>query len=206
MTGRLADVVSWLYLATATLRRYEAEGRKAEDLPLVHWAMEYSLSQIQAAFAGVLQNLPLPIVLRLPLLWAWRLNPIAHAPTDQLGANVAQLLQTPGHGRDRLTADIHIPSDRTEPLGRLEHAFVLNHQAAPFLKKIKAAVAAGVLPKERPERLAHAALEVNVISRSEFELIQTAREARVDAVQVDAFSLEEYMKRDQAVAVVDVSI
>jgi acyl-CoA dehydrogenase len=71
----------------------------------------------------------------------------------------------------------------------LEHGFYLSHQAAPILKKIKAATVAGQLPQERPERLAHAALENGVISRNEFELIQMAREALVDAVQVDAFDL-----------------
>ncbi|HEY9646906.1 MAG TPA: acyl-CoA dehydrogenase, partial [Chroococcidiopsis sp.] len=32
LTGRFADVLSWLYLGTATLRRFEAEGRNPDDL------------------------------------------------------------------------------------------------------------------------------------------------------------------------------
>ncbi len=189
ITGRLADAVSWLYLGTATLRRFEAEGRQAEDLALVDWALQYSLSQVQQAFEGILANLPLPAIVRLPLLWIWRSNPIAHAPNDDLGHAIAQRLQTPGEGRDRLTAGIYMPTSELEALGRLEHAFYLSHQAAPILKKIKAATMAGQLPQERPERLAHAALENGVISRNEFELIQMARETLVDAVQVDAFDL-----------------
>jgi acyl-CoA dehydrogenase len=192
LTGRLADVVAWLYLGTATLQRFEAEGRQADDLPFVHWALQYSLYNIQQAFEGIWANLPLPALLRRPLLWLWRLNPIEQMPSDALAGAIAKQLQTPGAVRDRLTANIHLPSDRTEALGRLEYAFELSHQAAPCLKKIKAAVAAGKLLQERPERLAHAALENDIISRTEFELIQLAQEVRIDTVQVDAFSLEDY--------------
>jgi acyl-CoA dehydrogenase len=189
ITGRLADAVSWLYLGTATLRRFEAEGRQATDLPLVDWALQYSLSQVQQAFEGILSNLPLPAIMRLPLLWIWRSNPIGQAPNDELGHQIAALLQLPGAGRDRLTAGIYMPTSELEALGRLEHAFDRGHQVAPILKRIKAASAAGQLPQERPERLAHVALEHEVISRHEFELILLAREAVVDAVQVDAFDL-----------------
>jgi acyl-CoA dehydrogenase len=189
ITGRLADAVSWLYLGTATLRRFEAEGRQAADLPLVDWALQYSLSQVQQAFEGLLANLPLPAIVRLPLLWIWRSNPIGHLPNDDLGHQIAQRLQTPGAARDRLTAGIYMPTSELEALGRLEHAFDRSHQVAPILKRIKAASAAGQLPRSRPERLAHVALENAVISRHEFELILLARDALVDAVQVDAFDL-----------------
>lgn len=114
-------------------------------------------------------------------------------PSDQLSGTIAKQLQTPGEVRNQLTANIHLPHDRSEALGRLEYAFDLTHQAAPLLKQIKAAVVAGKLPQERPDRLAHAALENGIISRSEFELIQLAQEVRVDTVQVDAFSLENYL-------------
>jgi acyl-CoA dehydrogenase len=189
ITGRLADAVSWLYLGTATLRRFEAEGRQAEDLPLVDWAVQYSLSQVQHAFEGLLANLPLPAIVRLPLLWIWRSNPISGLPNDDRGHAIAQRLQTPGAARDRLTDGIYMPTSEMEALGRLEHACDRRHQVEPILKRIKAAITAGQLPQERPDRVAHAALENAVISRHEFELIQLAQEAVIDAVQVDAFDL-----------------
>ena len=40
LTGRLADMLSWLYLGSATLWRYEAEGKDAEILPVIHWVMQ----------------------------------------------------------------------------------------------------------------------------------------------------------------------
>jgi acyl-CoA dehydrogenase len=195
LTGRFADVLSWLYLGSATLRRYEAEGRQAADLPLVHWVMQYALAQIQEAFDGIFQNMPVPIlgtILRYPIAAWWRLNPIATLPDDRLSHLIAQSLQTPGVDRDRLTAGIYIPADINQSLGRLEQAFLLSVEAEPILQVIKNASRAGQLPMDKPEQLVEIALERGVIKTTEAELVKRSIAARKDAVQVDAFTLEEY--------------
>ncbi len=196
LAGRFADILSWMYLGTATLRRFEAEGCKSEDLPFVHWVLQYALAQIQQAFEGIFSNLPVPVLGRLfrgPVAWWWRLNSIGSLPSDQLGSQIARSLQTPGQQRDRLTADIYIPSALDETLGRLEAAFLLSSQAEPILKTIKAASRAG-MPQQRPDRLIAAALEAGVISKEQAELIRQAECDRHDAVQVDAFTVEEYQQ------------
>jgi acyl-CoA dehydrogenase len=197
LTGRLADILSWLYLGTATLRRYEAEGCQSEDLPFVHWAMQYAFAQIQQAFEGIFCNLPVPILdtlLRGPIAGWWRLNPVGTMPSDDLGSQVAHCLQTPGAHRDRLTSGIHIPVDSTEALGRLEHAFRLSISAESILQKIKTAAQAGKLPPQKPEHLLTVALDAGILTGEEFELIREADLARNDAIQVDAFMLNEYQK------------
>ncbi len=196
LTGRFADILSWMYLGTATLRRFEAEGCKSEDLPFVHWVLQYALAQIQQAFEAIFSNLPVPVLGRLlrgPVAWWWRLNSIGSLPSDQLGSQIARSLQTPGQQRDRLTADIYIPSALDETLGRLEAAFLLSSQAGPILKTIKAASRVG-MPQQRPDHLIAAALEAGVISKEQAELIRQAECDRHDAVQVDAFTVEEYQQ------------
>ncbi|MDB5986734.1 MAG: acyl-CoA dehydrogenase, partial [Nevskia sp.] len=42
LTGRYADALAWQILAIGALRRWEADGRKAEDLPLVHYSVQYA--------------------------------------------------------------------------------------------------------------------------------------------------------------------
>jgi acyl-CoA dehydrogenase len=191
LTGRFADILSWMYLGSATLRRFEAEGRKLEDLPFVHWAMQYAFAQIQQGFEGILNNLP---VLRELVAWWWRLNPIGTLPSDRLGSQIAQILQTPGRQRDQLTEDVYIPCDPNEALGRLERAFLLSSQVEPVLKTIKAAIRAGKLPQQKPERLIAAALEAGIINEKEAQLIREAEVALNDAIGVDAFTLEEYQQ------------
>ncbi len=200
LTGRFADVLSWLYLGTSTLRRFEAEGRNSEDLPLVDWAMQYAFAQIQTAFEGIFSNMDVPVIgslLRGPVLLWWRLNPIGTLPSDRLGSQVAQSLQKPGQLRDRLTAGIHVPTDKQQALGRIESAFELAHQAEPVIQKIKAASRNGQIPSGKPEQLLEFAYQAGIISEAETTLVCEAEFARNDAIQVDAFTFEEYQQPPQ---------
>lgn len=200
LTGRFADLLCWLYLGTATLRRFEAEGRPAEDLPLVDWAMQYAFAQMQQAFEGIFSNL-LPPLLRGPILIWVRLNPIGTLPADRLGSQVAQSLQKPSQGRDRLTAGIYLPSEEQQALGRLEQAFTLVHQADPILKTIKAAVRNRQLAPGKPEQVGQAAYEAGLINETEWALVQEAERLRNDAIQVDAFTFEDYQRGKELVDV-----
>lgn len=195
LTGRFADIFSWMYLASATLRRFEAEGRRAEDLPFFHWSMQYALARIQEGFDGLFQNMKVPgltWLLRGPVaLWS-RINTIGKAPSDTIGQQVAQLMQVPGEQRERLVAGTYLPNDKTEALGRLENAFHLAVQSDAIARKIYAAVKAGQLPKDRPAKLVRQAAEGGVITADEARRIQEAEAARQDAIQVDSFTQEVY--------------
>ncbi len=192
LTGRFADMLSWLYLGSATLRRFAAEGHPEADLPFVHWAMQYSLAQIQLALEGILDNLPLPAVIRVPLLSWCRLNSIASPPTDTLGSQIAKSLQTFGSDRDRLTSGIYIPTDPNEALGRLENAFSLSDQAEVIFQKLKVAMRSGQILNikldHNLEQVITLALSANIISEAEANLLRNTELARNDAVQVDAFA------------------
>ena len=61
-------------------------------------------------------------------------------------------------------------------------------------RKIKRAVRERRLPKGRPAALLDAALEAGVLDAKEVELVREAEAAREDAIQVDSFTLEEYLK------------
>ena len=85
LTGRFADIFSWMFRAVATLRRFEADGRPPEDLPLVRWSMSYALSEIQASFEQIYANLEIPgltWLMRGPLGLFSRMNPISSRPDD----------------------------------------------------------------------------------------------------------------------------
>ena len=203
LTGRFADIFSWMYLAAATLRRFEAEGRRKEDLPFFHWAMQYAMARIQEAFDGLFKNMRVPGLtwfVRGPVaLWS-RLNSLGVEPSDAVGQQVAKLMQTPGKQRDRLTEGCYLPQDKEQALGRLENAFVLAVQGDAIAKKIYKAVKAKQLPKDRPAKLVPKAVEAGIITTDEAQLIQQAEAARWDAIQVDSFDLDEYKRHYQELA------
>jgi acyl-CoA dehydrogenase len=195
LTGRFADALSWMYLALCALRRYEAEGRRAEDLPLVQWGCETSLAQVQAAFEGIRQNFDVPVLgflLRGPAaLWS-RLNPVGAPPSDRLGKRIARLITTPGPVRDRLAEDVYVPTDAHGSC--IERAFRLRFAAAPAIDKVREASRTRRLAGGPPESLLDAAVEASVLTRAEADLVREAAAAREDAVQVDTFTEEEYRR------------
>ena len=196
LTGRFADVFSWMYLGSAVLRRFEAEGRRREDLPLLHWSMMDAFARIQDALEGILQNLDVPLLgmlLRGPVAAFARWNRIGRRPDDRLAGEVARILQTPGAQRDALTSGIYMPDDASQGLGRLEHAFELSFQAEGVTRKIKSAVRKRQLPKSDPATLVGDAVKAGLITAQEAELVAAAEAARDDAIQVDSLTRDEYM-------------
>lgn len=195
LTGRFADILSWMYLGVATLRRFEAEGQKKEDLPFVRWAMQHSLAQIQQAFEGIFANMSVPFlgaILQGPVAFWWRLNPIGTPPSDYIGSQIARSIQEPGTRRDSLTQQIYVPLEPTEALGRLERAFVLCYKAELVYKKIKEASRNNQLPVDKPEQLLEKAAEEKIISLEELNLVREAEEIRQEVIQVDAFNLDDW--------------
>ncbi|KAA3609536.1 MAG: acyl-CoA dehydrogenase [Planctomycetota bacterium] len=197
LTGRFSDIFSWMYLGTAVVRRFEAEGRRKEDEAFFHWSMQYAMARIQEGFDGLYRNLDvrgLGLVFRGPVAWWSRLNSLGGGPSDLLGHKVSRALQTPGEQRDAISYGMYLPEDPEEAMGRMEHAFRLCYEAESVIRKIKAAIRSKQLPREAPLSLVPKALESGIISALEAELVQKAEAARQDAIQVDSFTLEEYME------------
>lgn len=199
LTGRFADVLSWMYIGTAVLRRYEAEGRPKEDLPFVHFTMNHSLYEIQKAFDGIFGNLPVPGLGWLfagPLrIWS-NVNALAGEANDKHTHKIASLILTDSPQRLRHTEGIYMPSNTSEQLGLLEEAFRVVKRAEGVDKIVRAAVKAKTLAKAKGNALYDAALEKGVISAEDRALLARADELRTAAIQVDDFSQEEYLTRN----------
>jgi acyl-CoA dehydrogenase len=196
LTGRYADILSWMYIGTSILRRYEAEGRRKEDLPFVHFAMNHSLYEIQKAFDGIFANLPVPGLswfFRGPLRMWSNLNALAGEANDQHTHKIATLILTDSEQRLRHTAGIYIPPNTSEHLGLLEETFRVVKRAEAADRKVRAAIKEKTLPKLKGAPAYQAALEKNVITKEEHADLVRAEELRTQAIQVDDFSQEEYL-------------
>ena len=199
ITGRFADILSWMYLGTAVLTRFEKEGRPEEQEAFLHWSMQYAFAQMQEAFEGLFENLKVPgltwLLRGVVAPWS-RLNTIGEMPDDELGGALARAIQEKDGAREWLTEDLYVPEEDTDqPLGQLEHAFRLSRDAYHVGQKIKDAIREGTLPKQRPHQLLDAAVEQGVITDDERDLVHRADEARERYIQVDEFDLEEYRQR-----------
>lgn len=191
LSGHLADVLSWIYLGTCVLKRFEAEGRREEDLEIVRWSLDHALARVEEGFSEATRNFPVPVVGRLLALHArtWgRINPIGLPPREAGAASVARILLQPGLLRERLVAGTHVPPDPSRHLARLERAFDLAARSAGVADRIKAAMRRGDLPRGEPSDAAVLAVEKGVISADDAALLRDAEDARRDVVQVDSFA------------------
>lgn len=195
ITGRYADILAYMYMATSVLRRFEAEGRREEDLPFVHYNLKMCMAEIQKGFDGIFDNLKVPGLRWFFKGWlgAWsRINSIGSQASDGWSHAIASAMQKEGSLRDRLTQGIFLPTKEGEQLARLENAFIISLRSEAAEKKVKRAIRDGLLPKKKITLLLDEARNKNVISDEEYKLIQQADTVRYDAILVDDFTEEEY--------------
>jgi len=188
ISGRFADVLSYLYLCSCALKHFENQGAQTDDLPLLHWACQHSLHRAQQSLLAVFWLLPsrIPAVLLRAALFPLG-KPYA-PPQDWLVGQLAHLLLTDNPARDRLTAGIYINNDPNDSTGRIETAFNAVLQAAPIETKLRLAQKQGLLNKGIVESILKEALSKNIITAAEAELIKQAEQARLIAISVDDFA------------------
>ncbi|ARP94934.1 acyl-CoA dehydrogenase [Bordetella genomosp. 13] len=201
LSARLGDMLSQLYLASAVLKRYEDQGRPAEDAPLAHWAMQDALYRLQQAARGVLDNLPqrgMAALLRVAL-FPWGL-PQAE-PRDALGQQVAQLLIAPGAARNRLTAGCYLPDSVDEPVGALEQALAATIAAEPAEARLREVEKRGALdgdPRANVRDMAEAARSAGLLSDEDYRLLRQRDALRDRVVRVDDFPFDLGAEREAA--------
>ena len=143
ISGRLGDVLSMLYLVSATLKRYEDQGRIREDLPLVRWAVRDALYNAQQAIDGILSNFPVKPLARF-LRWAiFPMGMSFRPPLDSRNHECAKIALAPGAARDRLTAGMFVPKNEADATGQLEAAFLATIACEAIDEKLRKAVKKG---------------------------------------------------------------
>ena len=196
LSARLGDILSQLYLGSATLKRFESEGSHAEDLPLVHWGMQDSLRQTEVAIDEFLANFPNPVIGRLLRVVLMPFGRIRRAPNDKLDSQVAHILQTPSETRSRIGRGQYLEATEYNPVGKIEKALEVILQAEPLFDK----VCKETHQKRATLRLdlvAQLGLEKGILTQEEADLLTSAEEHRLYTINVDDFSPEELAAKTQ---------
>ena len=171
LSGRLADVLSHLYLASATLKRFRDDGSPEADLPLLQWVCENSLFTIQESLIELFRNYPIRSLAHFLRIMVFPFGQTYRKPSDKLGHKVALLLLSPSDTRERLTKGIYAPKDVTQVMGRLDATLEKVIAAEKVEKKIRKAKAEGLLKEIRSHALLAVAVKLNVITEDEAKRI-----------------------------------
>jgi acyl-CoA dehydrogenase len=191
ISARLGDVLSLMYLCSATLKRFEDDDRPAEDLPLLHWAIQDALYRIQQAFDGLIQNFPGALARRLMGVLIFPLGRHLSPPFDHLGHEIATLLMQPGPARDRLTAGMYISDDEKDAVGALEAALHSTLLCEPLQAEVEMAYRAGTLKALEELLRITEARDLGIITAEQAVQLERDYALRRKVIMVDDFSPEQ---------------
>lgn len=191
ISARLGDILSYLYLLSATLKQYHDQGKQADDLPLVHSACQYCLFQIQERFKEILTNYPSRIIAVFMRILVFPLGANFAMPKDKFNRKIAKLFTSPTNTRDRLATGAYLTPDTQNVMADIQDALIKSIAAEPMEKAIRDAVKDGTITSDSLIDKAKEALEKKILSREDFDVVIAADEARRKVIAVDDFSPEE---------------
>ncbi len=187
ISGRLADVLSNMYIITAILKHYEDEGAPEDDVALLRWACDDALFNIQTAMKGVMTNMPVPVVGRLLNFLIFPLTKPYKGPDDKQGHAVARILLSPTEARARLTRGIYAGMGPDDATGRIDHALDYVLRTEKLERRIRSAMKQGYL-SSASLKLYEDAKQQEIITEQEYDLLKEAQAAVRNAIKVDEFS------------------
>lgn len=184
LSARLADGMSYLYMAMAVLW-VAHKHRSSKDHQLhAQWALQYCLHHAQIAMVDLCHNFP---IRWLGYLVSWVLFPwgqTMHYPRDTISHELAQKMQHPNDFRRIMTTLVYLSGDPKQPLDRMEHAFELLTRHEDLYKTVLAKYYG------KHEALRDALLEqvkAGTIQSADVDTLLSIDQACWDAILVDEF-------------------
>ena len=189
ISALLGDAMSYLYLASCTLRHFAMQGRPEEEKPLMHWACRQMLFQAEESLDRLLQNFPNALMGTMMRLIVFPRGRRFQSPSHKMDRQAAKAILNPGAVRNRLTEGIYLPKADHEPLAVLEECFEAVVVAETLEARMRQAKKEGRLNASNPQDLLHEALEKQIVSAEEASLLHRAEALRKQVIHVDDFDL-----------------
>ncbi len=187
LTGRMADALSELYLLSCVLKRYEDDGKPANDRHFVALAALNGLHRWQDAMRGTIDNFPSTWARVLMRAVVFPLGARFKPASDRLGSTCVRLVIEPGEVRDRLTRYIYVSKDVNDPTGLLEVTMQKVVQAEQAERKLDRAIRAGTVRRYHGLDWIGDALGQGIISETEALLLREVETLTARVIAVDSF-------------------
>jgi acyl-CoA dehydrogenase len=187
LSARLGDVLSYLYIASSLLKRYEDTDRPEADRPLLAWAFHECMWRTQAALDGAIRNFPVRPVGWLLRVLVFPLGRREVPPSDRLGRRVAALMTAPNEARDRLLEWTYLTPAEGNTLGRMNALLPEVIAAEPVERKFAKAQKGGQFASHDYLGQLAEAERAGVINAAERDLLRRVREGVAEFIAVDDF-------------------
>lgn len=191
LSARLGDVLSMLYLGSTVLKRYVDDEQPTTDLPIVHWLCQDLLFAIQQQLDGLLRNFPNRIVAGVLRILVFPYGKNFTPPSDHIGQQLAELLQSPSGTRTRITQGIYTAVDPANMMYLLEEALEQAVAVEPLEKRLHEALHAGKIKGMNFTDHVNAAVAAEILTSAEAQQLFNADAARKAVINVDDFAPDE---------------
>ncbi len=191
ISARLGDILSYLYLLSATLKHFYDQDTPFDDLPIVRWACLTCLYEVQQSFDELLKNYPNRWLKFLLRVFIFPLGKPFCKPDDKLRHKVAQLLVEPTESRERLCAGAFVSPVKNNKIALVQDTLLKVIAAEPIEKILKNAIHDKLVSGYTFLEQAKSALDHGILDQAQFDLLMQADKARHEVVAVDDFSTQE---------------
>lgn len=198
LSARLGDVLSCMYLASAVLKHFENQGRRASDLPLVEWSVRTLMYHAQEQLHSFLRNFPNRLVAFFLRVVIFPRGRTYSSPADDLGQKVVGLITRTGEARERLSQQAYTTIEPGNPLGLLEEALRLSEELAPLEKKLAQARKEGMIRADYFGYQIDEAEGAEIVNAAESRKLRELHEKVQDLMAVDDFSPAELARSGAA--------
>lgn len=187
ISARLADGLSYLYMAMATLRCYQNNAENLDEKLHARWATAYCFYQAQKSLISMCRNFPSRPLGFLMRLIAFPLGQTMLYPKDRWDHQLAQSMMTNNPYRNSLKKSIYLDETNNHAVTGMEEALQLIIKSASLYPKISdlKRYSFDGLKSKLAEKVAR-----NELTQEEMDTLVAVEHARWDAVQVDEFTFD----------------
>lgn len=189
VSARLADGLSYLYMAMAVLRQAEQHDEHIDQCAHAEWALAYCFHNAQKAMIELCNNFPSKGLGFIARIVAFPFGATMRYPSDTQSKLIVKSMIQNNQYRDQLKQFIYLSGDSNQPIDRVENALQLLIEHSNVYAKIKdiRRYNASTLPGKLTEKV-----QKGELSQAEMDTIIMVENARWDAIQVDEFVTEAY--------------
>lgn len=197
ISARLGDILSYLYLASCSLKCFHDNGRPKDELPALQWSLEQLFYQLEMAMHELIDNMDGVVTKAFLKLTLMPRGICRKKPSDALDAKLSNLLTTDNAFRDRLTRFAYKEDDGNNPVFTVENAFKQLLAVEALEKKLAKLVKTENLLSLTQQGLIEEALDKGLITDEEAKKLSHAESCRQAAIKVDDFSHDELARVSQ---------
>jgi len=192
LSARLADAMSYLYLAMGALRQFETNVDDKDNALHATWATQYCFYQAQKAMINFCDNFPSKIIGRALRLIAFPFGQTKKYPGDKLDNQLSRSMTRLNSYRASLKRALYISGDPKQPLDKMEHAFNLLLQDGELYKKVAELRRAKFVDFKH---ICEAKVKEGALTKAEMTALVALEKARWDALMVDEFEFDAMKKQ-----------